>query len=305
MKINYKSGFICLFKFSTAQFSLFLFVFFRILPFQPTARMIGWLAETLGPLSPRHRIASENLRLSFPEKTETEKRKILKGMWNNLGRNVVEFFHIDQICDVEFDEFNQPTSNKIEVIGIDNFIKIRDTDKAAIIFTGHIANWEILSACATHFGLKTSALYRPPSNQFFARYLHSIRKKSTVKLIASRPGAASELVSILRDGGTIGVLIDQNFLNGVDVPFFGRPAKTSPLIAKLARNLECPVHGARAIRLPGGRFRLELSDEIKTPRNADGEVDVLEATALFTNILEGWIRQYPEQWLWAHRRWKK
>ncbi len=88
------------------------------------------------------------------------------------------------------------------------------------------------------------------------------------------------------------------------VRLFGRPAKTNPLLAKLARRYDCPVHGARAVRLPNGRFRLEITDEIDLPRDASGHIDVEGATALVTEVIEGWIREHPEQWLWVHRRWE-
>lgn len=244
----------------------------------------------------------ENLLHAFPDKTNDEREEILRGMWDNLGRNTVEFVHLDRIVDLDPEH---PGAGRIDTIGEENFVKIRASGKPAIIFTGHLANWELLTVCTTKFGLDTAAMYRPPTNRFIAKHLIGMRKITSKNLVASRPGVVFELMSILKRGGNIGLLMDQHFINGVVVPFFGRPAKTNPILAKLVRNLECSVYGARAIRLPNGRFRLQITDEIEMPRNLDGDIDIVKATALVTNIIEGWVREHPEQWLWAHRRWVK
>jgi KDO2-lipid IV(A) lauroyltransferase len=112
------------------------------------------------------------------------------------------------------------------------------------------------------------------------------------------------MLEALDEGKHVGMLVDQRFGRGPRVPFFGRPAASNPLIARLARRFDCPVHGARAIRLPGGRFRLELTESVTLPRDASGRVDVAAATALMNRIIEGWVREYPGQWLWMHRRWR-
>jgi KDO2-lipid IV(A) lauroyltransferase len=110
-------------------------------------------------------------------------------------------------------------------------------------------------------------------------------------------------MSALDRGIHVGMLVDQKFRRGIAVPFFGKDAPSNPLLAKLARRYECPVHGARTVRLPDGRFRLEVTGEIELPRNEQGEVDIRATTVLVNGIVEGWVREYPEQWLWIHRRW--
>lgn len=85
---------------------------------------------------------------------------------------------------------------------------------------------------------------------------------------------------------------------------FWRPAKANPLLARLARQVECPIHGVRIIRLPNHRFRIEMSDEVKPVRDAEGKIDVQGTTQAINNVIEGWVREHPEQWLWLHRRWR-
>jgi KDO2-lipid IV(A) lauroyltransferase len=100
------------------------------------------------------------------------------------------------------------------------------------------------------------------------------------------------------------MLVDQYYVKGVEVTFFGRRCMANPLIAKLARQTECPIHGTRIIRLPGGGFRGEITDEIPPVRNASGRIDVPGTMQAITTVIEGWVREHPEQWLWLHRRWR-
>ena len=111
------------------------------------------------------------------------------------------------------------------------------------------------------------------------------------------------LAKALDDGSSVGMLVDQKFHRGIQGTFFGRPAKTNPLLPKLARQFDRPVHPARCIRLPNGRFRLELGEAIDLPRNSAGDIDIAASTQMLNDIVEGWVREYPDQWMWFHRRW--
>jgi KDO2-lipid IV(A) lauroyltransferase len=101
------------------------------------------------------------------------------------------------------------------------------------------------------------------------------------------------------------VLVDQHYGKGVDVTFFGQRCKANPLIAALARHVECPIYGVRIIRKPGGHFQAEMSEEIPLVRDADGNIDIQGTLQAITSVIEGWIREHPEQWLWLHRRWRE
>ena len=119
-----------------------------------------------------------------------------------------------------------------------------------------------------------------------------------------RAGAAWALSGVMDEGGKIGLLADQYYDNGPMVTFFGHKAAANPLLAKLARNYDCPVYPARTIRLPGGRYRIELQDRLELPRDKAGGIDTDATTQLVNTVMEGWIREHPEQWLWLHRRWR-
>ncbi len=131
-----------------------------------------------------------------------------------------------------------------------------------------------------------------------------IRSGTMGGLEAARQGAAFAMQGALERGGHLGMLIDQHFTRGVIVDFLGRPALVNPILGKFARRFDCPVHGVRVIRLPGHRFRLQLTPPLDLPRDPDGQVNVQGAMQAMTRVVESWVREQPDQWLWMHRRWR-
>jgi Kdo2-lipid IVA lauroyltransferase/acyltransferase len=281
-----------------------LFAAFRLIPVEYATGFAAGVVRFLGPLLPRHRTGMNNLKLAFPEKTKAERQHIMMGMWDNLVRTAVEYIYLDILFDYDHEN---PDIGRIEIAGAENFEKLNASKKPAIIFTGHLANWELLPIGARDYGLDIASLYRTPNNPFVAARILEIRSKMMGDLIQSGRGTALKMMAVLDQGGRIGILVDQKFKSRshLVVPFFGHPAKTNPLIGKLAREYDCAVHGARVIRLPQGRFRLEITDEITLPRDAEGRIDAKKAVVAVTQIVEDWVREYPEQWLWLHRRWDK
>ena len=261
-------------------------------------------ARAVGPLLPVHRVALDNLRHAFPEMPEAERGRVLREAWDNLGRTACEYVHMDRIWD--FDEA-RPNAGRIQIAPevTERFERLRSDGKPALIFAAHLGNWELPAIAAARHGLAAAALYRRPNNPFVARDILALRAGSMGELIPAGLSAPIRMMEALDRGLHVGMLVDQRFGRGPRVEFLGRPAASNPLLARLARRFDgCPVHGARAIRLPNGRFRLEITEEIALPRNETGRVDVEAATALVNRIVEGWVREHPGQWLWMHRRWR-
>ena len=261
----------------------------------------GAIARRLGPLLPQHRIGLANLRAAFPDKSEAEIRAILAGAWENIGRLGAEYPHLGQLFD--YDHYSGEIG-RIEVDGIEHFIALAEDGKPALIFSAHLANWELPPICAARYGLDSTVVFRPPNEPAAAHVLHEIRSQTMGGLEAARQGAAFAMRGVLERGGHLGMLIDQHFTRGVTVDFLGRPAFTNPIMGKFARAFDCPVHGVRVIRLPAGRFRLQLTPALDLPRDAEGLVDVQGAMQAMTRVVEDWVREHPEQWLWMHRRWR-
>ena len=131
-----------------------------------------------------------------------------------------------------------------------------------------------------------------------------MRRVNMGTLIAAGRDAPYRLAEALQKGKHVGMLVDQYLTGGVEVTFFGRKTKANPMLARLRRHVDCPIHGARIIRLPGNRFRAEISEEVEPVRDAAGEIDIQGTMQAITSVVEGWIREYPDQWLWLHRRWR-
>ena len=259
------------------------------------------LLRTLGLLLPAHRTAMANLRAAFPDMSEAERKRIALEAWDNLGRTGAEYAHLDSLFDYD------PAATgdlRTEVAGIEHFYALRDDGRPGLIFSAHLANWELPAICAAKFGLEATAVFRPPNNPAAARLVQEVRRRTMGGLAASTPGAVFAMRDVVETGGHLGQLIDQHFTRGVVVEFLGRPCLANPLLAKLARHYDCPVHGVRVVRLPEGRFRLELTPPLDLPRAADGTIDVAGAMQAMTAVVEGWVRENPGQWLWMHRRWR-
>jgi KDO2-lipid IV(A) lauroyltransferase len=261
----------------------------------------GRIARTFGPLVPAHRTAMDNLAAVFPDRSQEERRAIALGAWENLGRTAAEYAHLDTLFDLDPE---RPGEGRVEVEGIEDFLRLRDDGRPGLIFSAHLANWELPAICAHRFGLAATAVFRAPNDPGIARVVHEVRSGTMGGLEAARQGAAFAMQGVLERGGHLGQLIDQHFTRGVTVDFLGRPALTNPILAKFARRFDCPVHGVRVVRLPGHRFRLDLTPALDLPRDAGGEIDVTGAMAAMTRVVGEWVREHPEQWLWMHRRWR-
>jgi Kdo2-lipid IVA lauroyltransferase/acyltransferase len=259
------------------------------------------LLRRIGPWLPAHRTMLGNLREAYPDLSEAERRAIAREAWENLGRTGAEYAHLDTLFDYDPDD---PATQRMEVVGLEHFYALRDDRRPGLIFSAHLGNWELPAIAAAKFDLEATAVFRAPNNPAAARLVNAVRQKTMGGLAASGPGAAFAMQGVVERGGHLGQLVDQHFTRGVVVEFFGRPCLANPLLAKLARNYECPVHGARVVRLPGGRYRLELTPPLDLPRAEDGTVDVPGAMQAMTAVVEGWIRENPGQWLWMHRRWR-
>lgn len=271
-----------------------------LLPAEKAIAFVDWAARRIGPRVPRHRLALRNLEMAFPEKTPAEREAIAVDMWGSMASLAAEYVFLDRLFD--FDP-ERPEVGRIEVEGVEIFRKLRDGRRPFIVFTAHTGNFELLPVAAAAYGLDVTALFRPPNNPYIARRLLAARQTAMGHLVPARAGAAIALARKLDEGKGVGVLVDQKFYRGDTTTFFGRDVITNPLLAKLARQYDCDVYPARSIRLPGGRFRLEIEPAVELPRRADGKIDVRATSQLLNDKVEAWVREYPGQWQWFHDRW--
>jgi KDO2-lipid IV(A) lauroyltransferase len=268
-----------------------------------TADFFARVRRLVGPRLREHKIGRANLTAAFPDKPPEEIEQILMGVWDNLGRVGAEFAHIDHVWDYDRDH---PESGLVEIPqrSVNLFDQLRLDGKPALIFASHLANWELPALAAAAHGLDTAILYRRPNIASADRIIQEMRQVKMGTLVPAGRDAPLRLAEALKNGQHVAMLVDQYLTNGAEVTFFGRKTRAHPMLARLLRQIECPVHGVRIIRLPGHRFRAELTEEIKPVRNAEGGIDIQGTTQAITSVVEGWVREYPEQWLWLHRRWR-
>jgi Kdo2-lipid IVA lauroyltransferase/acyltransferase len=260
------------------------------------------LMRRIGPLTKYHRIGRENLAMAFPEKSQEERDTILMGVWDNLGQTVAEYAHLDRLWDLDW---RNPHEGRMVTDHVALFDQLRDDGKPGVIFAAHLGNWELPALLTAMYGFKGGVVYRAPNNGRVAAEVTRIRQGLMGRLIPTGIEGVVVARSILEAGGHVGMLADQHSRTGTPVTFFGRECLANPLLARLARLYDCPIVGVRVIRLPGHRFRIDATGPIDPPRDAKGRIDEQGTMQMITSIIEGWVREHPEQWLWLHRRWRK
>ena len=259
------------------------------------------LMRNVGPLLREHRIGRANLKAAYPEKSDPEIEAILRGVWDNLGRVTVEFAHIDRLA--EGDPWHR-TFIDYDAGSIERFLGLREDGKPALVFAAHLGNWELPALISAADGLETSVLYRRPNLGAVADAIFALRAGQMGELVPTSMFAPIQLARALDAGRHVAMLVDQHYGKGVEVEFFGRRCLANPLMAVLAREAECAIHGTRVIRIENGRFRAEVTEPIVPARDAEGKIDVQGTMQAITSVIESWVREYPEQWLWLHRRWR-
>ena len=279
-----------------AAAALLTYSLFRILPIDLASGLGGWLGRTIGPRIPISERAVRNLTAAFPEKTPAEIAVIVRGMWDNLCRVVAEYPHLKRLNVYD-------PQGRVEVSGGENVDLLREDGHAGIFFSGHIANWEIVSLGATQRGVPLDRIYREANNRLVEWLYKRGRVAVEGALIPKGPSGARVLLKSLKDGKHLGMLVDQKMNDGIPVPFFGRDVMTAPALAELALRYDCPVVPARVERLKGARFRLMILPPLDLVRSGDRKADVAANMAKVNALLEQWIRDTPEQWLWLHNRW--
>lgn len=266
------------------------------------SRIASRIARTFGPLAGEHKVGAANLAAAYPEKSDEERARMLSGVWDQVARQMIEYAFLEEIAEA-FDPAEQDGETFV-IEGLEHIKALRDSGKAAIIFGAHLGNWELNAAIGARLGLPVTALFRPPNNPHVAAEMEKRRSSFIDQLVVSRRGAALQVARALNKGNHVGIIVDQRISDGQLIDFFGRPSMSNPIVGALARLFDCPVHGSYSIRLPDGRFRLLMTPPLDLPRDLNGRVDADAANVMVHGMVESWIREHPEQWLWLHDRWR-
>jgi Kdo2-lipid IVA lauroyltransferase/acyltransferase len=253
----------------------------------------AWLGRKVGPLTRAHRTAARNLERAMPELDAAARAKVLIGAWDNFGRTMMEYAVIPKL------------SGRATIEGHEELAALAREGKPALLMTGHLGNWELIFDVLRIHTKPITAVYRKANNPLVDEMIAEVRLRGVAGLAPKGPAGARIVLTDLKQGGHVVMLVDQKLSSGIEVPFFGRPAATAPAIASFALRLDCPVFPIRVIRLGGARFKVSIEKPWRFAPTDDHDADVMNAMTTINQRLESWIREYPDQWLWMHRRWRE
>jgi len=263
----------------------------------------GFAASVTGllfSLQPKLRKTAEfNLRLAFPDWTDAQRKDATRKMVRNLGWMAAEFARFPRLT-------KENIENVVTLEGHENFLEGQRRGNGVLYLTGHIGSWELSSFAHALYGYPLNYMARPLDNQRLDALVNKYRRASGNEPIFKNE-SARVMLKILKGGGTVGILADQNTMpeEGVFVDFFGKSACTTTGLARVA------LHTGAAV-VPGyaywdesvGKYRLRFEPPVELIRTGDTERDVFENTQRFTKVIEEIIRKHPDQWVWVHQRWK-
>lgn len=271
----------------------------RLLSIERASAAGGAFGRLVGPHLKRNQVVLSNLRHALPELGDEEHIRIATQMWENLGRNFGEFAHLDRIY----------AAGRVKIEGLEHILSLRDDGIGGIFFSAHLGNWELLSISLAINGIRPVCIYRPATAPLIERVIQERRgtahRASGARYVAKTPQGMREAVHAIRNGLHLAMLVDQKLNRGIPVPFFGRAAMTAPAIAQIALKYRVPLVPARIVRKRDATFELRVLPPLQLPDTGCSERDVMTVMCGINGLIEEWIRERPEQWLWAHRRWPR
>jgi KDO2-lipid IV(A) lauroyltransferase len=266
-------------------------------------RLVLALGRRLGRLwavlDRRHlAIAEDNLRAAFPDWDAARVAATARGVYAHFGAVILDLLWME----------GRPVQELLalaDLEGIEHLQHARAAGRGIVAPSAHLGNWEVQAvASVPHVG-PIAVVARPLENPALDRRLVALRA-STGNTVIYKQKALARVLGTIRDGGIVAILIDQNVQakDGIFVRFFGRPACTTTVAAALALKTGCAIVPVRCLLQPNGRYRMVYGPLVEWPRGGRRDQDVEALTQHLTSIVEGWVRETPEQWLWLHRRWK-
>ena len=259
----------------------------------------GWIGRNFIGRTYMSRRPLRNLRTAYPNKSDAELQTILTAMWDNLGRVMAEYPHLDRL-------HWSGENPRITMSGTEHLDAAKARGKGVLLVSGHFANWEILCSVAREYGFSGGAIVRHPNNPYVSRWLERTRARNWMEeQIPKGAQGTRRTFSLLRRGAAICFMMDQRASEGIQVPFFGRPAFTTPAAAMLALKMGAVIVPCSNERVNGAHFHVRIFPIIEPPNTGDPDSDMVELTAAMTRFIEERVRERPGEWLWIHKRWVK
>jgi KDO2-lipid IV(A) lauroyltransferase len=271
--------------------------FFRLFGPDRASDIGGWIGRRIGPWMGISRRAVRNLDLAYPETGQVDKAATLREMWDNLGRVLAEYAHLDAI-------HSTGETPRLELVDAHHAYDAFASGKGVIMVSGHFANWEVMPFALRDGGGEGGIMVRSANNPYVNRWLEKVRTRNGLsELIPKGAAAAWSTVGLLRKGKIVCMLIDQRASEGILVPFFGHDVQTTPAPVTLALKMGCVLLPAVNERIGPARFRIRVYPPVELAKTGDLNRDIQAGTETLTRFIEDRVRERPGQWLWIHKRW--
>ena len=267
-----------------------LFLILKMLPFNLSSYLCGSLMYIVGPMTSYNGRIKKHMQIAFPKKSITQINKLTKQHWFMLGQTIGEMPHINRLIKI----------GHLETDGLDKL-----KTGPAILVGAHMGNWEFLLRVGDLAGRRAGYVFRPINNWILNKIQIHRNKDANADFYRKGRLAAIGMASKLKSGEIIGLTGDQLLREGIMVPFFGIKTPTPQAAAVMALKWNVPIYMVRIERFKGIKFKMTVEDKLKIPSNLDKEKAIYQITKMISSRIEDWIKEQPEQWLWAHRRWGK
>ena len=276
-------------------FVILFFSIFKILGYNFSRKLSGYIFLIIGPFFRSKKIILKNLDIAFPYKNFKEKNKILKDMWFNYGQIFSEYIFIKNFKNSE--KFNQ----KINVLNDEILEKIKIENKPVIFISGHFSNFELMAQYIEKKGINLAAVYRPLNNIFLNPLMVKIRSKFICKnQVKKGISGTKTLLKFFKKNNSIALMIDQRVSEGISADFFNKKAFTTTIPAQFVKKFGAKIVPIYIERTKENKFIITINEPLVF-QNSD---DINKITTSLNQILENMIKKNPEQWIWTHDRWK-
>lgn len=277
-----------------AFFALLIYGILRALPLDVASAFGGWVASRLGPCSKVHRVAQHNLHMAMPELSGAEQHTLLQQMWEHMGRIFGEYAHLP----------TRTMDARIHVTSGEEYLQQALREQRSIVFvSAHLGNWECLPIAANRLEAPVHLLYRPANNTIVEWLVTRLRKPYSPSLHAKGQKGARAIIRAVRSGEHVAMLMDQKTNDGMAISFFGHDAMTSTVAAQLAVKYNVVLLPCYCVRRQGAQFDIHVEAPIDWQPQATTEDTLRSITTQINARIEAWVRAYPAQWFWVHKRW--
>ena len=276
-----------------------LFCIFRIIGLSNASYLGSIMGRVIGPLFRSKNIIKQNIKNGLGEVDKKRETEIINGMWSNIGRTFAEYVFLKDF------KFNKTNFDHIKINGTNYLNEIKNNNEPAIFYSGHFANFELMAMELDKFGIKCAAIYRPLNNFFLNPLMEYLRIKYICpnQIPKGRIGMR-EIISKIKDGYSIALMVDQRVSEGPRTLFFNKPAHTTTIPAQLALKYNCKLVPISLERKEGANFEMTIHEPYKIEKTGNDEEDAKNITLKINQVIEKMIIKNPMQWIWSHNRWK-